>query len=282
MADFLVGIIFVVIFYNVFKFIWTHVTTVSYSGLEGFFKSWGNQVFWSFVITAIIITILAKILDSILDFGRGLNFGFSDVLIFGVVAYVLFAIFSSSDTFDRKTFRENYNRNVIALKKKLDFSTITYFLHECPGNLVLSNDNREEFELTLAEDFISAGSSKLVQIPNMSISHDGDDKFPQIELRLYHKSDPDEGKRMEIWFWEQRFLEIAIGAMIEAVAEGKSRAVENALKLIDKDGDFTLEKFALGKISECDHTEDGIAYTVSSDSSGNFSFKMLKLSSEGK
>ncbi|MBQ7723622.1 MAG: hypothetical protein IJT57_04795, partial [Selenomonadaceae bacterium] len=105
MADFLVGIIFVVIFYNVFKFIWTHVTTVSYSGLEGFFKSWGNQVFWSFVITAIIITILAKILDSILDFGRGLNFGFSDVLIFGVVAYVLFAIFSSSDTFDRKTFR---------------------------------------------------------------------------------------------------------------------------------------------------------------------------------
>ena len=281
MADIIFGILFVVIFYFVFKAIWTNVTTVSYNGLEGFFKSWGNQIFWAFIITAIIVTIIAKILESVLNFGRGLNFGFGDLLIWGFVAYIVYAIFASGDAFDRKTFRENYNRHVIALKDKLDFSTITYLVRESPGNLVMPNDNREETELTLAEDFISAGSSKLVQIPNMSITHNGDDKFPQIELRLYHQSDPDKGNSVEIWFWEQSFLEIAIAAMIEAVAEGKSRAVENSLKLIDKDGDFTLENFGLdyGKISECDHTEDGIKYTVSWDkNNGNISLRLLKLS----
>ena len=66
MAAVLFGIVSVVVFCFVFKTIWKNVTTVSYNGLEGFFKSWGNQIFWALIITGIIMTIIAKILGAVL------------------------------------------------------------------------------------------------------------------------------------------------------------------------------------------------------------------------
>ena len=135
MADIIFGIIFIVVFYFVFKLIWNNVTTVSYSGLGGFLKSWGNQLFWAFMIAAIVTTIAAKILESIFNFGRGLNFDFYDVLILGVVLYVLYAIFSSSDAFDRKTFRENYNRKVIELSNQLNLDGEVLLRRNSPATL---------------------------------------------------------------------------------------------------------------------------------------------------
>ena len=298
MADIIFGIIFVVIFYSVFKFIWTHVTTVSYNGLEGFFKSWGSQVIWAFIITAIIITILAKIFESIFNFGRGLNVDFFDILIFGGVAYALFAIFSASDNFDRKTFRENYNRHVVDLSKKLnlDDTILFHISHENPGNMIDLNDTREVDELSLAEDFVSEGSSKLVEFPNMSISHHVNNKGNVTTITVYLKSKSDEvysefkgtadfdEKFDSVFTMERLIANIAFTAAIEAVAEGKSRAIENSLHLINDDGVFSLLEYIsdLGKKITRDYSEDGIDYIVSRDGSGNLSLKMLKLASEGK
>ena len=289
MADIIWGIIFIVIFYNVFRFIWTHVTTVSYNGLEGFFKSWGSQVIWAFIITAIIITIIAKILDSIFSFGRGLNVDFFDVLIFGGVAYVIFAIFSSSeDAFDKKTFRENYNRHVVELSKKLNLDdyVTSYISHESPGDLMDLGDAREVDELSLAEDFVSDGSSKLVQFPNMEISHyvNKSGNYRSIKLSLNPSTCDDIEGRAALSYIRRLIAEIAFTAAIEAVAEGKSRAIENSLHLINDDGVFSLLKYIsdLGKKITRDYSEDGIDYIVSRDGSGNLSLKMLKLASEGK
>lgn len=127
MAEIFLWIIFIGTFYFVFKFIWTHVTTVSYSGLKGFIHSWWEQFLWSFVIAGVVTAIAAHILESFMNFGRGLNFGFSDIFIGGVVVYVIFAIFSASDTFDRKTFRENYNRHVVELSKSSILMTLYFF-----------------------------------------------------------------------------------------------------------------------------------------------------------
>ena len=297
MADVIGVIIFIVIFYFVFKTIWNNVTTVSYNGLEGFFKSWGSQVMWSLIITAIIITIGAKLLESVMDFGRGINFGFIDVFIGGIVVYVLFAIFSSSDTFNRKTFRENYNRHVIEISKKLelDNNVTSYICHEFPGDLVDVNDEREEYRLTLAEEFISEGSSKLVQFPNMSISHHVNNKGNVTTITVYLKSkchevysefkgtaDYDE-KMDSIFHMEKLIVEIAFTAAIEAVAEGKSHTIENSLHLINK-GAFSLLEYIsdIDKKITRDYSEDGIDYTVSMNNGDYVSLKMLKLSSRGK
>ena len=288
MADIIVGIIFVVIFYSVFKFIWTHVTTVSYNGLEGFFKSWGSQIMWSFIITLIIMTILAKIFESIFNFGRGLNVDFFDILIFGGVAYALFAIFSASDNFDRKTFRENYNRHVVELSKKLnlDDTILFHISHENPGNMIDLNDTREVDELTLAEDFVSDGSSKLVQFPNMEISHyvNKSGNYRSIKLSLNPSTCDDIEGRAALSYIRRLIAEITFTAAIEAVAEGKSRAIENSLHLINEHGVFGLLEYvsdSAEKVSR-DYTEDGIKYLVSRDSDGYVYLKMIKTSSEGK
>lgn len=298
MADLFGGIIFIVIFYFVFKTIWNNVTTVSYSGLEGFFKSWGNQVFWAFIITAIIITIGAKLLESVMDFGRGMNFGFSDVFIFGVVVYVLYAIFSSSDAFDRKTFRENYNRHVIEISKKLELdSDVTYYIcHEFPGDLVDVNDERETYRLTLAEDFIPEGSSKLVQFPSMLINHHVNKSGSYKSIKVFLKSKRDEfysehrdeadyaGKMGSILFMEKLIAEIVFTAAIEAVAEGKSRAIENSLLLINEHGAFGFLRYTSedDKTVSHTHTEDGIDYIVSCNNNGDVSLKMIKKTSGDK
>ena len=296
MADFIVGIIFIVIFYTVFRFIWTHVTTVSYNGLEGFFKSWGNQVMWAFIITAIIITIIAKIFGAIFDFGRGLNIDFFDVLIFGGVAYVLFAIFSSGDAFDRKTFRENYNRHVAELNEKLNLDiNVTYYItNKSPGDILDVNDEREVHRLALAEDFISEGTSKLIQFPNMSISHHVNKSGNYTSIKLFLKSKGDEvysefkgtaeyDDRMDTIFrMEKLITEIAFTAAIEAVAEGKSRAIENSLHLINAKGKFSLSEYISDEKISRDYSEDGIEYTVSREGNGDIYLKMLKRNSEDK
>ena len=283
MADIIWGIIFIVIFYNVFRFIWTHVTTVSYNGLEGFFKSWGSQVIWAFIITAIIITIIAKILDSIFSFGRGLNVDFFDVLIFGGVAYVIFAIFSSSeDAFDKKTFRENYNRHVVELSKKLNLDdyVTSYISHESPGDLMDLGDAREVDELSLAEDFVSEGSSKLVEFPNMSISHHVNNKGNVTTITVYLKSKSDEvysefkgtadfdEKFDSVFTMERIIANIAFTAAIEAVAEGKSRAIENSLHLINDDGVFSLLEYIsdLGKKITRDYSDTPFRGTAAATS----------------
>lgn len=288
MADIIFGILFVVIFYFVFKAIWTNVTTVSYNGLEGFFKSWGNQIFWAFIITAIIVTIIAKILESVLNFGRGLNFGFGDLLIWGFVAYIVYAIFASGDAFDRKTFRENYNRHVVELNKKLNLEDTVLFhiSHENPGNLIDLNDTREVNELTLAEDFVSEGSSKLVQFPNMSINHyvNKSGNYKSIKLSLSPSTCEDIEGKAALSYIRRLIAEITFTAAIEAVAEGKSRAIENSLHLINEHGVFGLLEYvsdSAEKVSR-DYTEDGIKYLVSRDSDGYVYLKMIKTSSEGK
>lgn len=298
MAEILLWIIFIVTFYCVFKLIWNNVTTVSYSGLGGFLKSWGNQLFWAFMIAAIVTTIAAKILESIFNFGRGLNFDFYDVLILGVVLYVLYAIFSSSDAFDRKTFRENYNRHVIELSEQLNlnYNVTSYFSHESPGDLVDLNDTREVNELTLAEDFIAEGSSKLVQVPSMLINHHVNKSGNYTSIKIFLKSKRDEfysksrneanyaGQMGSILFMEKLIAEIAFTAAIEAVAEGKSRAIENNLLLINEHGAFGFLRYTSDedKTVAHSHTEDGIEYIVSCSSNGDVSLKMLKKTSEDK
>ena len=296
MADIFFGILFVVIFYFVFKAIWTNVTTVSYNGLEGFFKSWGNQIFWAFIITAIIVTIIAKILESVLNFGRGLNFGFGDLLIWGFVAYFVYAIFASGDAFDRKTFRENYNRHVIELSKQLnlDVEVSSYITNEFPGDILDVNDEREVHRLALAEDFISEGSSKLVRFPNMLINHHVNKSGNYTSIKLFLKSKGDEvysefkgtaeyDDRMDtIFHMEKLITEIAFTAAIEAVAEGKSRAIENSLHLINAKGEFSLLEYISEEKISRDYSEDGIKYLVSREGSGNIYLKMIKTSSEDK
>ncbi|MBQ9498090.1 MAG: hypothetical protein IJR52_11030 [Selenomonadaceae bacterium] len=286
MADIIFGILFVVIFYFVFKAIWTNVTTVSYNGLEGFFKSWGNQIFWAFIITAIIVTIIAKILESVLNFGRGLNFGFGDLLIWGFVAYIVYAIFASGDAFDRKTFRENYNRHVVELNKKLNLEDTVLFhiSHENPGNLIDLNDTREVNELTLAEDFVSEGSSKLVQFPNMSINHyvNKSGNYKSIKLSLSPSTCEDIEGKAALSYIRRLIAEITFTAAIEAVAEGKSRAIENSLHLINEHGVFGLLEYVSDEKISRDYTEDGIKYLVSREGDGNIYLKMIKTSSEDK
>lgn len=298
MAEILLWIVFIVTFYVVFKFIWNNVTTVSYSGLKGFIHSWWEQFLCAFVIAGIVTAIAAHILESVMNFGRGLNFGFSDGLILGVVVYVLYAIVSSSDSFDRKTFRENYNRHVIELSKQLnlDDNVTSYIIQEFPGNIVDVNDEREEYRLTLAEDFVPEGSSKLVQFPSMLINHHVNKTGSYKSIKVFLKSKRDEfysehrdeadyaGKMGSILFMEKLIAEIVFTAAIEAVAEGKSRAIENSLHLINEHGAFGFLEYVSDseeKVSR-DYTEDGIEYTVSCSSNGDVSLKMLKRMSEGK
>ena len=298
MADIIFGIIFIVVFYFVFKLIWNNVTTVSYSGLEGFFKSWGSQLIWAFIITLIIMAIIGKILGSVLDFGRGLDLSFGNLLVWGCLAYIVYAIFASSDAFDRKTFRENYNRKVIELSNQLNLAdnVTSYILHEFPGDIVDVNDEREDYRLTLAEDFLSGGSSKLVQFPSMWINHIVNKAGNYTSIRLSMKSKRDEfysksrdeanyaGKMGSILFMEKLIAEIAFTAAIEAVAEGKSRAIENSLHLINEHGAFNFLEYVSDSEEKVtrDYTEDGIEYTVSCTGNGDVSLKMLKRNSEGK
>ncbi|MBQ6296513.1 MAG: hypothetical protein IJK81_02245 [Selenomonadaceae bacterium] len=287
MADIIFGIIFLVVFYFVFKLIWNNVTTVSYSGLEGFFKSWGNQIFWAFIITAIIMTIAAKIMESITSFGRGLDFGLFDILCYGIGAYVIFAVFfSSENAFDRKTFRENYNRNVTELSEKIGLNKFTYIADGNPGNLINIDDKREGNPLSLAEEFVTNGSSELIQFPSMWINHSvsKDGIYTSIKLSLKHLTCDDEMGRAGIAYMEKNIAEITFTAAIEAVAKGKGRAIENALSLINEHGAFGFLGYACdaGKTASRNYTEGGIEYIVSRNSNGNVSLKMLKKTSEGK
>ncbi|MBR7024520.1 MAG: hypothetical protein IKI08_00725 [Selenomonadaceae bacterium] len=235
MADIIWGIIFIVIFYNVFRFIWTHVTTVSYNGLEGFFKSWGSQVIWAFIITAIIITIIAKILDSIFSFGRGLNVDFFDVLIFGGVAYVIFAIFSSSeDAFDKKTFRENYNNYVDSFGRaaRIYDRMSDYKSSAEPGDKIaegITSEVRQGTPLNLTEEFLTNENGvKLINFPNATALYSDEDNEPHIIFMIDLWGDVNNSI-------ERIFIDIIITAAIAAVEPGKSDEIKRELKLINDD-----------------------------------------------
>ena len=287
MEGIILGAIFIVTFYYAFKTIWKNVTTVSYSGLSGFFSSWLSQLVWAGFIAGVVTMIAAKILESIADFGRGIDF--ANLFEWGIVAVVICAIFfHKEDAFDKKTFRDNYNRNVIELNQKLslDSDILSYITHGEPGNLVDLSDEREAHPLSLAEDFISNVNSKLVQFPKMSISHYVNNKgnYTSIKISLSHSTCDDHMGGVGIAYMEKLILEITFTAAIEAVAKGKGRAIENRLHLINEHGAFGFLKYSCDedKTVAHNHTEDGIDYIVSRSSNGNVSLKMLKKTSENK
>ena len=286
MAGYLLFIIFIVTFYFVFKAIWKNVTTVSYSGLSGFFSSWLSQLIWAGFIAGVVTMIAAKILESITSFGRGLDFGLFDVLGYGVGAYVIFAVFfQSEDTFDKKTFRENYNNNISKLHENLNmFSYVSTYGN--PSNIINLNDKREGNPLSLAEEFMTTGSSELIQFPSVWINHSvsKDGSYTSIKLSLKHLTCEDEMGRAGIAYMEKNIAEITFTAAIESVAKGKSRAIENALSLINEHGAFGFLGYNCdsGKTASRNYTENGIEYIVSRNSNGNVSLKMLKKTSEGK
>ena len=134
----------------------------------------------------------------------------------------------------------------------------------------------------------------MVQFPNMWINHSVNKSGNYTSIRLSLKSKSEEvysefkgtadyeKKTDSIFHMEKLIAEIAFTAAIEAVAEGKSRAIENSLHLISDKGVFSLLEYISSEekvTRNC--TEDGIEYTVSRESNGDFSLRMKK-TSEGK
>lgn len=280
MVGVILMIIFVVTFYYAFKTIWKNVKTVSYSGLSGFFSSWLSQLIWAGFIAGVVTMIAAKILESIMDFGSGINFG--NLFEWGIAAIVICAIlFHKEDAFDRKTFRENYNRNVTELNEKIGLNEFTYIANGNPGNLINVDDKREGSPLSLAEEFISTGSSTLIQFPSLWINHSlsKDGTYTSIKLSLKHLTCDDEMGRAGIMFMEKVIAEITFTAAIEAIAKGKSRDIEKALDLINEHGAFGFLSY--GEIDKREYFIEGVQYKVSTDN-GNVSLSMTKIPSEGK
>ena len=281
MVGVILMIIFVVTFYYAFKTIWKNVKTVSYSGLSGFFSSWLSQLIWAGFIAGVVTTIAAKILESIMDFGSSIDFG--TIFEWGIVAVVICAIFfHEEDTFDRKTFRENYNRNVAELNQQVNLSDdILFFLSkENPGNLVaLAENNTGAADLSLPEEFITSKERiKLTTFPSMSIIRTGTDK-PHINLSLVHTDCDYEMGRAAIALMEKRITELAFTAAIEAIAKGKSREIENALDLINEHGAFGFLSY--GETDKREYFSEGVRYKVSTDN-GNVSLSITKIPSGGK
>lgn len=242
MADIFWGIVFVVIFYYVFKTIWNNVTTVSFDGLNGFFHSWGNQAFWAFVITCVIVTIIAKVLDWIINaFDMD---GILKYLIGGFICYLFFNNSSDESTqssqspaqlFAKKTFMENYNRNVRELRQAENLNEI-------------NNEPCTVDALTLPEDFLTKysehESTEAIRFPNLSISHSDLDNPKVIFILLNFES------KTSVNQLETLIAKITFTAAIEAVAPGKSREIERALSLIDGNGAFCLPPYSYGDKEE--------------------------------
>lgn len=274
-------VVFIVVFYFVFRIIWRNVTTVSYNGLSGFIASWWSQILWAFFITVIITAIIKSIFEGIGNFfsGRGGDI-LECVLLIGGCYLIDVISGSNNDLFDKKTFRENYNCNIIELNQKFKLcdDLITHVTNENPGELVNVADNREVQPLSLAEEFVSNGNSTLTQFPNMRINHTVTDKTC-INLSLKHVTCDNEMGRASIAFMEHRIAEITFTAAIEAVAKDKSRIIENALNLINDHGAFSFLSY--GDESKREYSTDGVHYIVSK-SKDCVSLKMIKIPSDDK
>lgn len=264
MADIFWGIIFVVIFYYVFKTIWNNVTTVSFNGLEGFFHSWGNQAFWAFVITCVIVAIIAKVLDWIIN-----AFDMDGILKYLIGGFICYLFFSNSDEsnqsstsssvsqssqstaqlFAKKTFMENYNRNVRELRQAENLNEI-------------NNEPCTADALTLPEDFLTKHSehefTEAIQFPNLSIIQ-SDLNNPEVVLIL------DFASNTAVNQLEILIAKITFTAAIEAVAPGKSREIERALSSIDSNGSFCLPPYSYEeqKKFEGEYDKDGVHYILS-------------------
>ena len=217
------GIVFIVIFYFVFGFIWRHTKTISFNGLGGFLDSWISQVICaaviSYILAALIVGGTAEIGISIGKFLRGLDF--FDI---AIAVFLIFFIYSAfaEDVFDRKTFRNNFNNKInelFANAPLITFSTI--------GLLTGAGEN----DGYLPEDFVTTGNSKLTNFPTCSIEHMATEKFKRIKLNFDFSSVRNDEIGMA---GINSFMEIIIGAMIEAVANDKSAEVESALNLTNE------------------------------------------------
>lgn len=241
MADVFWGIVFVVIFYYVFKTIWNNVTTVSFNGLEGFFSSWASQAFWAFIITCFIVAIIAKVLDCIIN-----AFDMDGILKYLIGGFICYLFFSNSDEstqssqstaqlFAKKTFLENYNRNVRELRQAENLNEI-------------NNEPCTVDTLTLPENFLTKHSqyesTETIRFPNLSISHRDLDNPKVIFISLDFES------KTSVNQLEKLIAKITFTAAIEAVAPGKSREIERALSLIDGNGAFCLPPYSYGDKEE--------------------------------
>lgn len=260
MADAVGSIIFIVIFYYVFKFIWKNVTTVSYNGLEGFFRSWGNQAFWAFMITCFIVTIVGLALKWLIDaLTPSGDFDLFDLIALGGGALFLYSFISESDSagsqsnaslFVKKTFMDNYNRNVRELRR-------------AEGLDALNDTPCTDDALTLPEDFLTRNSgyeyTEIIQFPNVSLSHS--DLETPIEIFLFLQLE----STTSVNQLETLIAKITFTAAIEAVAPGKSREIERALSSIDSNGSFCLPPYSYEeqKKFEGEYDKDGVHYMLS-------------------
>jgi len=253
--DIMLVIVFCVIFYFVFSFIWRHTKTISFNGLSGFLDSWISQIVCaaiiSWFITIFVVGGFAEAGNAVSNFFRKLDL-YDIVGILGFI-YLVYDFFIE-DLFDRGTFRKNYNSKVNELFSDVPFSVLS--MHE--GNIFQPNGNKDDVPLNLPEEFISTGDSKLLCFPTLSIKNVVGDNFKRMRFSF------DYLKRGEISESEKEYSKVVITAMIEAVAAGKSKEIESALRLIDSHGifnfptvDYTLE-----------HEVDGVNYHFSKNASG--------------
>lgn len=266
MAGTLGLILYLVIFFFVFRFIWRNTTTVSYSGMSGFFSSWLGQLVWAGFIAGVILMIFMKALE----WGGNLFGSYSGEivgLIFAGIAYCALSNNSgessqsnaSSETdrqlLAKKTFWENYNRKVIELKQKENFSSYM-------PNLVVTQESNS---LTLPEEFLSKnGTFDSVEVkgfPQLAISHDDleDDIKIFFTVVLDDKANDN--------FLEELIVKITFTAAIESVAPGKSLEIESALGLINDSGNFGLPSCDNEPEKKFERTfkENGVMYLFSRD-----------------
>ncbi|MBR4904686.1 MAG: hypothetical protein IKZ53_08435 [Selenomonadaceae bacterium] len=258
-------ILYLVIFFFVFRFIWRNTTTISYSGMSGFFSSWLGQLVWAGFIAGVILIIFMKALEWVGNL-FGSYSGEIVGLIFAGIAYCALSNNSDSTQSDtssetdrqllsKKTFWENYNRNVRELKEKESSISDT---------ALFALANKGDDSLTLPEEFLSkSGTFDSVEVkgfPQLAISHD--DLEDDIKIFLMFSYDDTKGD-----FIQELITKIAFTAAIESVAPGKNLEIESALGLINDNGNFGLPSCDNEPEKKFERTfkENGIMYLFSRD-----------------
>lgn len=293
-VDIFWGTIFIVIFYFVFKFIWNNVTTVSFNGLEGFFSSWWNQVVWAFVITCVIIVVIAVVLNWIIN---AFDMDILKYLVVGFICYLFSGNSSDESTqsskssstdqtlqvrrpyrsndvnkstapfFVKKIFMDNYNRNVRELRRAENFNLrMTNYVNSADKNSIvdgINNEIRAGDALTLPENFLTrnsrSDSTDAIQFANVSISHS--DAHSSIEILLTFRFDSDTA----VNHFEKLLVKIAFPAAIESVAPGNSKEIKRALSLINDKGEFLLPPYDYANKRDFngEYEAEGVHYLLS-------------------
>ena len=264
MIDTLGLVVFIVSFYFVFRFIWKNTTTISFSGMSGFFSSWLGQLVWAGFIAGVIAMIFLNVMNWLGNF-LGENGGdILKVIVCGGVSYLLFGESNDSNNaatntatntgkqlFDKKTFMENYNRNVRELSQKENLSnySASYAKGHAGAPLTLPED-----------DFMRSNSIddvKIMNTPDFSISYSREGDKVLIWLFIHFEDAADNTPLESI------VAKIAFTAAIESVAPGKSLSVESALNLIDSNGTFSLPRHASASDFSHDFEADGVKFSFS-------------------